>query len=176
MANENGESRWEQLDVRWVFAQGILGGLAAGVVFGVAEMVAMVLHGHSVYTWIQLVAAIFFGNQVLGSGQITPQVLLVAIGTHLALSATYGIILALLAAVGLAATASARPLLLAGMIWGVVLWFLNFFVIAPFAFPWFDTADVATQFVTHVFFFGLPLGLFLAWRMTGLAARPSRQA
>ena len=46
---------------------------------------------------------------------------------------------------------------------GVLLWLVNFYVIAPFAFPWFTMANPIVQFLAHTFFFGTTLGLLFAW-------------
>lgn len=50
---------------------------------------------------------------------------------------------------------------------GFALWIGNFYVIAPFTFPWFGMVNPLVQFVVHTFFFGLPLGLLLASRSEG---------
>lgn len=46
-------------------------------------------------------------------------------------------------------------------IFGLALWLINFYVIAPFAFPWFLQSSPLVQFVGHTFFFGSVLGYYL---------------
>jgi hypothetical protein len=50
-----------------------------------------------------------------------------------------------------------------GSVFGLALWLVNFYVIAPTAFPWFLQASPAVQFIAHTFFFGSVLGWFL-WK------------
>jgi hypothetical protein len=47
---------------------------------------------------------------------------------------------------------------------GFALWIVNFYVIAPFAFPWFAMANPVVQFLAHAFFFGTVLGLLMTPR------------
>jgi hypothetical protein len=47
---------------------------------------------------------------------------------------------------------------------GFALWIVNFYVIAPFAFPWYAMANPVVQFLAHTFFFGTALGLLLTSR------------
>lgn len=49
-------------------------------------------------------------------------------------------------------------------VFGFALWIVNFYVIAPVAFPWFTQSPPVLQFVAHTFFFGTALGLLLAAR------------
>lgn len=54
-------------------------------------------------------------------------------------------------------------LLLAASIFGLVLWPINFYGIAPaIGWVWFQKTDAVVQFFGHTFFFGLTLGLYLA--------------
>ncbi len=48
---------------------------------------------------------------------------------------------------------------------GLLLWLVNFYVIAPVAFPWFGMADPVVQFIAHAFFFGTAPGSLLTWRL-----------
>ena len=57
-----------------------------------------------------------------------------------------------------------------GVAYGLVLWLVNFYVIAPAAFPWFGMANPVVQFIAHVFFFGAVLGYYLGNRF----AQPAR--
>ena len=60
---------------------------------------------------------------------------------------------------------SIRQMLLAGCLYGVLLWIVNFFVLAPiFGWYWFpDRTNPAIQFLAHTFFYGCPLSYYL-WR------------
>ena len=62
---------------------------------------------------------------------------------------------------------SASVAALAGAAWGTLLWVVNFYVVAPIAgWVWFpQMTDPLMQFVAHAGFFGVPLGLYVAWAL-----------
>ncbi len=47
----------------------------------------------------------------------------------------------------------------------LLLWLVNFYVVAPVLFPWFLMANPVVQFLAHTFFFGTVLGLSLGARL-----------
>lgn len=93
---------------------------------------------------------------------------------HLALSALYGAVFGGLVALVAALRSSVGVLVLAGSLYGLALWLVNFYVIAPVAFAWFQDANAAVQFVAHVFFFGALLGGILS-RSARVAPTSRRQ-
>ncbi|MBI3910316.1 MAG: hypothetical protein HY320_05210 [Armatimonadetes bacterium] len=62
---------------------------------------------------------------------------------------------------------------LAGMGFGLAIWLVDFYILAPLFWPWFKDANPIAQFIIHVFFYGLPLGLALAafWVRQPVACR-----
>jgi hypothetical protein len=52
----------------------------------------------------------------------------------------------------------------AATVFGLVLWLVNFYVIAPVLFPWFLMSPPPVQFLAHTIFFGTALGLLIASR------------
>jgi uncharacterized membrane protein YagU involved in acid resistance len=91
----------------------------------------------------------------------------VPVGTafHMGLSNVLGVIFALLVANFSALRRSPGVLVLAAIVYGRVIWLLNFFVIAPaIGRPWFTEARMLHQFIYHAFFFGAVLGAYLVWR------------
>lgn len=152
---------WETLDVVSVFKHGAIGGLIAGAVFAVAEVVAAVWQGLPPSAPVQMIAAVVLGARALTEVEVTFATVGLALGLHAFLSVVYGVMLALVSMATLAAGTSVRGLTLAGMGFGFVLWLVNFFLIAPLTFPWLTPTDRAVQFVAHVFFYGAPLGFYL---------------
>lgn len=157
---------FESLNVVAVFANGIVGGIVAGTVFAVAQMVAAALRGQPFSTPLNSIAAIMLGPEVLSDGNLTPSVIAAAVVIHLALSAVYGIILAVLSMSVLAVGTSPAGAVVTGMVFGLILWLVNIFLIAPLAFPWFSAENQAVQLVLHVLFFGAPLGLYFGRTLT----------
>jgi hypothetical protein len=49
-----------------------------------------------------------------------------------------------------------------GMLYGLVLWAFNFYIVAPALFPWFLQAPPLTQALLHATCYGLPLGMMFA--------------
>jgi hypothetical protein len=104
---------------------------------------------------VRCAASIAMGVSGLSAG--TGTVLVVGSMMHLALSGAYGGIYALLT--------PSRPRggsvehsteLLRGAAFAVVVWFINFAVMAPALYPWFVRGP--WQLLLHIVFFGLPLG------------------
>ncbi len=86
--------------------------------------------------------------------------------THFALSTLYGVIAAAIVSLVPALRSSAMTLIVATTIFGTLLWIINFFIL-PDAIgrPWFKEAPMVAQFIYHAFFYGTPLGIYLAMRM-----------
>ncbi len=76
------------------------------------------------------------------------------------LSIVYGMVFGALAASKLRGQMAHVGL---GSLFGLVLWLVNFYVIAAMAFPWFLEANPIVQFIAHTFFFGTVLGYSL-WK------------
>ncbi len=149
----------------WVVG-GVVAGLIAGVVFLVFEMVVAGVMGPSAFGPARMIGAIG-----LGEGALPPQpsiglgtVLPVALIIHFINSAVYGAIFGVIVGLIGALRSSRAALVGAATVFGFALWIVNFYVIAPVAFPWFGMANPVVQFLAHTFFFGTILGLLLASR------------
>ncbi|MEJ7696848.1 MAG: hypothetical protein WKF78_09600 [Candidatus Limnocylindrales bacterium] len=61
---------------------------------------------------------------------------------------------------------SAMTLIVATTVFGTLLWIINFFILPDvIGRPWFKEAPMVAQFIYHAFFYGTPLGIYLAMRM-----------
>jgi hypothetical protein len=60
---------------------------------------------------------------------------------------------------------------LAGMLFGVALWLVNFYIVAPLlGWSWFpEGTNPAVQFLAHALFFGAPVGWLLGRSRAALA-------
>ena len=146
---------------RWV-RQGLIGGLIAGLIFAMFEMVvAALINGASAF----FMPLRMIGAMVLGAEALDPGYSLITAGpagvlVHVVLSALFGAVFgAVVAAVAAAG------------LYGLLLWLVNFYVVAPVAgWDWFPNGtDEAVQFVAHVVCFGALLGFYL-----DREARPTR--
>lgn len=151
---------------KWITA-GIVAGLLAGIVFIVFELIQASILTPSVYGPLRLISAI-----VLGKGALPPPpvaslgtVIPVGLVVHFILSALWGVIFGAAAGLIGALRGSRTVLIVAASVFGLALWIVNFYVIAPFAFPWFAMTNPVVQFFAHTFFYGTALGLILAGRV-----------
>ena len=161
----------------WI-GKAMLLGFVAGLVFIVFEVAVATVMGAGPLGPLKMIGAILLGQgglqevssplPTLGKGlllRLGNPLAVAGVGVlmHLLLSAFYGGTLG-------AATWLLRPLsrsrvalVASAAAFGVLLWLVNFYVIAPFAFPWFTMANPIVQFLAHAVFFGATLGLLLAW-------------
>ncbi|WP_047866505.1 hypothetical protein [Rubrobacter aplysinae] len=155
---------------RWA-ATGAAAGAIAGIVFIVFEMIMAGLSGPSPFGPLRLISAIVLGQGALPPAPTIglPAAIIVGLIVHFVLATVFGVIFgAILGGLSsrVGALAGSRGALIgAATAGGLLLWIVNFFVIAPIAFPWFTMANQVVQFFAHTFFFGTAFGLLLAGRI-----------
>jgi hypothetical protein len=88
---------------------------------------------------------------------------------HLFLSAAFGGIFGLIAVMAPILVRSAAAAIGSGLIYGCLIWLVNFVIIAPAAdWTWFvEETNPLARVVAHTAFYGAPLGLFL-WANTAM--------
>lgn len=165
--SDTGTGRWAR--------HGLIGGIAAGIVFALFEMIAAaVLMGTEAFFGpLREIGGILLGMQALDPG--FPLITAAGVGllTHLVLSAVYGTGFAVLVAVVPALRSSSMMLIGSATIVGLALWLVNFYVVAPVAgWTWFAMANPVVQFLAHAFFYGSVLGVYL----DRVARQPERVA
>jgi hypothetical protein len=150
--------------MRWL-VHGVVGGMIAGIVFAMFEMImaAIQMGGEAFFMPLRMIGGIVLGEQALA-----PETSLIVAGAaglvvHMMLSAMYGAGVAVAAAFVPQLRAGTLPLVAWASAAGFALWIVNFYVVAPIAgWHWFpDGTDPLVQFVAHTFFFGSVLGLYL---------------
>ena len=150
----------------WVIA-GLVGGIIAGIVFAMFEMIMAAIMGDGFFAPLMMIGAIVLGQGALpmpeptiGLSTIVP----VGIAVHMVLSMLYGVVFgAVASSVGFLRN-NRWALIGVATVFGFALWIVNFYVVAPVLFPWFGMANPVVQFFAHTFFFGTVLGLLLAAR------------
>jgi hypothetical protein len=148
--------------LRW----GIGGGIVAGIVFAMFEMVmAAVLNGTSAF----FMPLRMIGGIALGQSALMASTSLVTAGgaglvIHMVLSMMFGAIVAAVIAYVPQLSTSRTTAVAVASVAGFLLWIVNFYILANlFGWIWFpNDTNVAVQFVAHTFFFGSVLGLILA--------------
>lgn len=161
--------------VRWWDRQGLRGGLLAGIGFALIELLLMgALDGQvEVARFLRRIAAMWIGPAALAPDY--PFGIVAAVGSvmHLGLSAIFGLIFTWLTESIVPRLArSPGALLAAATAYGLLLWPVNVYLVAPFVgWEWFahETAPVV-QAAAHLGY-GMVLGLYLYRRASRLIAR-----
>jgi uncharacterized membrane protein YagU involved in acid resistance len=150
---------------RWV-KQGMLGGVIAGLVFAMFEMVmAALMNGAEAFFMpLRMIGAMVLGGQALDPGYPLATAALVGAGVHMVMSGAFGMVFGLIASAMPTLTRSTGALVVAAGVFGLLLWLVDFYVVAPAAgWDWFPNGTNETvQFLAHAVFFGAVLGLYLA--------------
>jgi uncharacterized membrane protein YagU involved in acid resistance len=138
---------------------GLWAGLIAGVIDELLLWTLMLMQGMSPLAGAPMGAAVLLGPGVLQAPP-TAGIVAASLLVHFALSILYGLMIAAL--VGPASRGSG---LLLGLAFGLVIWFVNYFVIAPAAFPWFVPlrSSPMSPFL-HAAFGVIAAGAYLALR------------
>lgn len=141
---------------------GVWAGLIAGLAFVMLEMgLIWMLKGESPWGPPHMMAAMVLGQDVLPKpGTWAPfdvKIMMVAMMIHLPLSIAYGLVGAWLCRSARAAGAA-----MIGAVLGIAIYIVNFYLIAPIAFPWFVMARDLIGGFSHMMF-GVILGLAYAW-------------
>lgn len=148
---------------------GVWAGLIAGLAFMMMEMgLVWLVQGKSPWAPPHMIAAMALGGDILPPpGTWAPfngTVMMTAIIIHMLLSAVLGMLGARL----LGGAGMGRGLVI-GAVFGLAIYVLNFYVIAPMAFPWFVMARNWISAFSHIMF-GVVFGLaYVALRKTKVA-------
>jgi hypothetical protein len=143
-------------------------GISAGIIFAVFEMLAaaMLMGPEAAAMPLRMIGAMLLGAQALEPGYSLLTAAMTGVIVHIVLSIVFTAIFAtiappVLAASGLALTSG--TLAFAGIGFGIVLWLVNFYLVAPVAgWTWFpEQSDPVVQFLAHAFFFGAAAGWML---------------
>jgi ABC-type sulfate transport system permease subunit len=148
-----------------------LAGVIAGLVFLMLEMVLVwMVQGQSPWGPPHMIAAMVLGSEVLPSmGTWAPfdlKIVLSAMAIHFPMAIVYGLVGAWLMHrfdwVGA---------MMIGAALGLAAYIVNFYLIAPMAFPWFEMGRNWIGAFSHIMF-GLTLGVAYIWlRKTNVSAR-----
>jgi hypothetical protein len=144
----------------WSATNGLLFGLAAGVVLALAEVVLAVATGDSALRPVRMSAGVALGPPAFTPRVSTGTALLVGLGVHFALSAVAGLVYSFLDAM-LPPDGRGRWEFQAavGMLYGIAVWLVSFQFVGRGYYPWFLEVAQFPQIVLQAVFLGLPLAL-----------------
>lgn len=147
----------------------VAAGAIAGLVFAAFEMLASaaLMGSHALFMPLRMIGAILLGPTALDPDSSLVAASVAGVALHMVLSVAFAFGFAALAPGGM----STGGLLILGVVFGVSLWVLNFYVIAPLmGWRWFpDQTDPMVQLLAHGVFFGLPVAWYIARSRPALA-------
>jgi uncharacterized membrane protein YagU involved in acid resistance len=146
-------------EVPWALTQGAIGGIVAGIVFAAFEMIASaaMMGPEAFFMPLRMIGAIALGPAALEPTYSLWGAGLAGLVVHIVLAVIYGAVFALI----FGGLRSPAVDIAVGAAFGLALWLINFYVIAPVMFPWFTEANPMVQFIAHTFFFGAVLGWYM---------------
>ena len=149
---------WRLLDLIYC---GITGGILAGFSFAVAQSFLSAIQGRPMLEPLQLTGSVLTGSIALEPGWISTAT--IGLFVHLVISAFYGILFLFLHWELKRHIETVERLILDGCLFGLAIWMIHFFWIAPRAYPQFLTLDLVWNgLVAHSLFFGGALGFYVA--------------
>lgn len=114
---------------------GAIAGVLAGIVFAAFEMISAAAMGMPAVMPLRMIGAIGVGGESLKAGAASASDLGVAVLIHMALSAIYGAVFAAMVGFVALLRSSRWAVVVAGTVFGLLLWIANFFVVSPLLFP-----------------------------------------
>jgi len=157
----------DTIDLGRALKHGTVGGVIAGLLFPMFEMAMAAVQGESPFAPLRMIGGIALGEQALDPSFSLLVAGAAGVAVHMVLSIVHGAVFGAVAAFVPVIVRSVSVAAVAGAAWGTVLWLVNFYVAAPiFGWAWFpQMTDPLVQFVAHAGFFGVPLGLYVAWAL-----------
>lgn len=152
-------------DVGAWLRNGIVAGIAAGIVFAMFEMVmAAALNGaDAFFNPLRMIGGIGLGKTALDPATSVLSAGGAGLVIHMIMSMIYGIVAAAVLSLVPQLSVNGTTVLVSASVAGLALWILNFYGFAPaLGWSWFpDKANPVVQFFAHTFFFGTVLGYVL---------------
>ena len=149
--------------------EGATYGLLAGVVFLAIQIVIAVRSGGTPLLPMRWFASVLIGTHAFAASPAA--VFLIGMAVHLGLSAGWGVVFCAIAAREPAALRESGIAQLAlGALFGLVVWFVDFALIARLFYGWLLGLPIAAEIAIHVVFFGAPLGFLYGMSEQALGA------
>jgi len=157
----------------WWAKQGAIAGVIAGIVFALFEMIMAAALKDAFFGPLRMISGIALGKEALQPSYGLATAVSVGIIVHMIDAIVFGVIFGLIVAAVPMLARSTATLVGAASVYGLVLWLVNFYLIAPVVgWNWVPTmTNPVVQFFAHTFFFGTVLGYYLNRALTPQRAR-----
>jgi len=144
-----------------VLRYGIPAGIIAGLIFIVVEIIVAGFSGGNFIGPLKMIAGIPL--QQPPETITNRDALVTGFSFHMFYSLVFGLIAASLVVTISAFRSSPIRLIYLGTLFGILIWFINFYILAPAVNAiWFSKANPLTQFLLHALGFGMILGIYFA--------------
>ena len=161
------------ITTKFRFGQVIAAGVTGGILFAAFEMLAAaaLMGMQSVFMPLRMIGAMALGAEALDAGYWLVTAAIAGLIVHMILSVVFAAVFAWIAS----PAATDSMLALGGIVFGTVLWLVNFYLIAPLAgWSWFpEQTNAFVQFIAHAFFYGCPVGWYLGRSRMLVVHRPA---
>ena len=153
-------SRYRTGSTRRLALQSAGVGIVAGFFLACSEVLLAPVHGATSLWPVKLAASIALGKGALTGAYSPGTIVVVGAMVHFALAASYGAIYGVIMRYRAREprTNFAREAGL-GMLYGLMIWAFDFYVVGAALFPWFLEASPLEQALLHAAGYGLPLGV-----------------
>lgn len=164
------ERRWHLLVLH-----GLAAGLCAGITLALAQFVITAAQQEGALAPFRLVASLALGTEALRSDASTAIVIAIGSLIHFAAAAFFGVVFVILLALTFQLSARGWILTGYGVLFGFLLWEINFLAILPGLYPEltrrieFDT-QIWKGIVAYTLVYGPTLALYIAARRPGVLA------
>lgn len=165
---ENSEAPKVAAPFYW--SRALLAALIAGAVDAILVLLMALAYGRPLTEAVRPIAAILLGAQALSSEQARATILISAAAVHIGLSLFYGVIV-IWAMKRFVQPLQLRTALVLGALAGFAMYAINYFVIAPIAFPWFIAERGVIATLVHPVF-GVVAAASYVWLARQAAHRP----
>ena len=151
----------ETIATRFGVGSAVLAGIVGGLVFAIFEMLATaaLMGFDSLFMPLRMIGAMVLGMEALDPSYPLLTAAIAGVIVHMVLSIAFAIVFAAVSP----STAATGTLVLLGIGFGIGLWLVNFYAIAPVAgWTWFpEQTNPVVQFLAHAVFFGVPVGWYV---------------
>jgi hypothetical protein len=151
---------------KYMVLRGAIGGLAAGVFFGLLQMWFLADASLPADTIIHMIATIVQPDELFATGETS---LAVGWAVHVALSITYGALFGLLCV----EFESNITRVWTACVYGAFIYMFNFLVLAPLFYPVFQTANQPFEGTVHVVYGALLIPFVVRWSGRRVTSGPA---
>jgi len=141
---------------------GALAGLGGGVAMAIVAALISVSIGQDIWHEPKRIAVIVYGQAAIAEPGFVLGPVLVGTLLHLAVSAALGALFGIVTRRWLRLTSDFGTPLLAGLIYGMLIWFVAYFVVLPILDPSMREIYAPAFIIQHIAF-GAVLGLLYTW-------------